>query len=622
MKNSFIVKATLIQVAFIFFTEGYSQTKQLSQIFLGRVIDTNAEPIPYAHLHFENSNQGTITNLSGDFRLVSKAGVSKSVIVSAIGFKPRKVVLNEHRIDIILEEDILELAEVTILPRDYARELVEKAIAEIPNNYPEIAERHTGFVRESTVWENQPEPIYIVESVIEAIKDPYDSKNNKGHITLLESRTYSNEQFDSLNTRVFASAHHIHRFDIVSRREEFLSKPNSFNFEIEDTTRLNSQNVFKISFNRKNQLSGFIYIMDSSFAITKAEFNYQDFFPLSLRNRNRVFVNYTVTYQQSTHKRWRFKQSTYETAFKKSNRLLRLSSEYVSTDISKNQEEISYLDRIQYGDILLTESGEYSPDFWRDYTIILPDPEIENLFKSTNPQLTTNYEKNSNRKLVTFLTQLRLGTALTTAPIELQGYSLKYANTVLELDRNEMINKSSAWALSTRFHYPVTPNLFLGLVLDASIFNNGVVSSDLSAFREVNLNPNGRPILISPGIRIGYQNLNFFIGNYASEGEFQVNGKSFDSGKTDISIQQRGLKLFPSLSLGYVKNNRLQFFVEMGYAILVENKVGLVFDETDQFFAKQKKTFLMNGAEGLSISSTSPLFNNFWMITIGIYFGP
>ena len=294
--------------------------------------------------------------------------------------------------------------------RDYARELVEKAIKAIPNNYPTTSEQHTGFLRETTTRENKEKPIYIAEAVVEAIKEDYRKKNRSGDVRLVEFRKYEGDALDSLNFRIYAGSHHIHRFDIVTRKDAFLSKPDNYNYKIVDTLRQNGTDIFKVLVKEENSNSAHVYIQNETFAIVKADIKLNSNFGVL---GPREFFNYTVVYKQSEDKLWRFSNSYYTTAFRKGGKLLNLTSEYVTTDIIPSETKIPYIERLQFSEILLDETKAYDPNFWNNYTIISPNDLSEALFKSIDYTKDEEPDKDENgllsfKKKLSFETRIKL----------------------------------------------------------------------------------------------------------------------------------------------------------------------------------------------------------------------
>lgn len=57
----------------------------------GKIIDTNNEPIPFAHIRLENTNIGTISNSNGEFKLaVIVKAENKRLIISSLGYKTKQ----------------------------------------------------------------------------------------------------------------------------------------------------------------------------------------------------------------------------------------------------------------------------------------------------------------------------------------------------------------------------------------------------------------------------------------------------------------------------------------------------------------------------------------------------
>lgn len=562
----------------------------------GKIVDENGEPLPFVHLRIENSNIGTISNEDGVFQMTMNQKVGeKSIIVSAIGYKTEKILVQKEHQIISLAQDITSLKGVTLFPKDYGKELVEKAINAIPLNYPHVEERHTGFVREITSWENKENPIYVAEAVLESVKKSYTKKNLSGDVKLIEFRKYQSEQLDSLNTRIYAGSHHIHRFDIVSRKEAFLENPNDFMYKIKDTLRQQGKKIYLVHFEKKSKLSGQIYIADSSFAIVKVVFN-QHFSSKTLIN-NRQYLKYTVTYEQGEDEKWRFKHSHYETAFNKRDGLFKLTSDYATTKVVDNKGLIPYPDRLQYGDILLNESKEYQPDFWSGYNIIIPNQKTESLFKSMD-----YLKKENQNKLVDFLLRVKYDISVIGTRITLDSNTTTFNNSALVIQEDLTSSKQYVLGLSYSLMYEVNSNLFLGYTAESKISKTGITSHDLFMSKRLNVNPNGRPIYMSPSINFGYQKLDFLIGSYSHAADLIINGKSFDGEKVEVFLSQKNFRLQPNISFSLEKSRRMQFKISIGHNFQFNESKGVFFHEKNGFFVFRKKTFLKNGKENLSIN--------------------
>ena len=614
-KKRLLVLLVAFLISFMSFGQNY---------YSGRALKSNKEPIANAHIQVSNTNIGTITNSDGFFSFyIGNDVATVTVSISHIGYLPRKVTLSGQQEIIILEEDTQQLAEVVIIPKDYARELVEKAIERIPANCPTVPELHKGFFREQTHWEGEkhPYPIYIAEAVLETLKSSYSNRKTKGQVRLVEGRKYESGQLDSLETRIYAGSHIAHNFDFVARREGFLKDPDGYYYEIVDTTRLNQKDVFKISFNRKDNPHGHVYIMDSSFAIVKAEFRYTRFPPWSLPDRGRRFSYSTVSYYQGEDKRWRIKHIDYQTAFDWKGKILSLHGKYATTNIEEEAEEIPYPERIQYHDFLLYKTGQYDSNFWKHYNIIIPNNKVDSLFQSAGEQVSEKQETGKKmikvRKRMALLSRFQLSYEVAYYNLALRDHTIDYANPAIEISRRGEARPGSSMGLSTGIHFMLTPSYKIGVKSIYSFSENKVRGYDLELSKVYNINPRGQPILLSPAVQVGHQALGYFLGNFRSENTFTINSKEFDSGDTDVFLWVRGIRIQPTISLGIEKSKSLQLFFTAGYNFMLRDNKGLFFEEQGQFFLRRRSAFLDNLDEGLRITSGRELLKNEIVLSFG-----
>ena len=81
----------------------------------GQVLDSGGEPIPGVNILEQGTNNGTVTDLDGNFGLTVNSP-NATLIFSFIGFETQQVVLNGRtRLDITLLEDISGLEEVVVI---------------------------------------------------------------------------------------------------------------------------------------------------------------------------------------------------------------------------------------------------------------------------------------------------------------------------------------------------------------------------------------------------------------------------------------------------------------------------------------------------------------------------
>ncbi|CAM3455568.1 carboxypeptidase-like regulatory domain-containing protein [Aequorivita lipolytica] len=173
----------------------------------GKVADfLTFQPIESASVYIKNTTIGSITNADGNFVLkVPQQNLSDTLVISSIGYKSFKVVINEfeNATDIFLEEDVASLDEVVIIadPRPTTGNgIVQKAIEKLPKNLPEQPYLQKGFLRHKE--RNKKEYKWLIESAITLYDSSYASgaKNNL-KINVDETRkSYDLRDIDSLFT--------------------------------------------------------------------------------------------------------------------------------------------------------------------------------------------------------------------------------------------------------------------------------------------------------------------------------------------------------------------------------------------------------------------------------------
>jgi len=587
-----------------------------------QIVDESEEPIPFAHVHFKNTMNGTIANGNGEFRIKAPNLLENpTLVISSVGYKKREIPFDSYTSKMItLVEDVVTLQQVVVTPIDYERELLNNAIKNIPVNYPENNERHFGFAREFVFWDDaEKQPVYIVESTLEATKNPYNKKNDKGHVKVSQGRVYQDSaQMDSLTTNIIAGSHHINRFDAVGVRASLLGNPDPYQLEVTDTLRLDRKNLYKLSFRKNNNASGYLLIMDSSFAITKAFFEYTGSYPPTYRHSRREFMNYQVTYEMAEDNKWRYKYSKYHTAFKY-DRLLNLKSEFVSTKTERNDAKIPYLERIQRNDIFMENIGEYDSTFWDGYSIIIPNENVEKLFQDYSPSNPNGIDSLEVNESIKF--PISTYFELSYVPIQVSDIFASYSNGIVDFTHQGRSETDFSINFVYGFSVDIGKQFWVGVRSNTTFRDRQLSSFDFEVAKNINLNPKGRPVLISPKLIIGHQWINHPIGSIEHEQDYEVNGKKFDSGKTNLYLHERGFHMSPMISLGIEKSRVVKYFLSFGTNIFLTRTTGVVFNEDDQFFLTKKNEFLKEGQENLDLAYNSSLLAINWMVHFGLYLG-
>lgn len=149
-----ILFVALIWVA----ANGFSQQ---SEYILGKVVDaTTQEPVVFASIRIKNRALGIISNVDGDFKIPLKYKEYGEVVeISSMGYELMEIDLNDlnpSQLNLFkLKPNIEILDEVILISKKKkalsAKEIVSKAIENIPKNYPQTPFSYVGYYRDYQV---------------------------------------------------------------------------------------------------------------------------------------------------------------------------------------------------------------------------------------------------------------------------------------------------------------------------------------------------------------------------------------------------------------------------------------------------------------------------------------
>jgi len=92
---------------------GINTNKAIIEIS-GKVVDENGQPIPGATVIVEGTNQGTVSDIDGNFTIDADQGAV--ILISFIGYQPQRVTVeNQTQVSVILREDQSSLEEVVVV---------------------------------------------------------------------------------------------------------------------------------------------------------------------------------------------------------------------------------------------------------------------------------------------------------------------------------------------------------------------------------------------------------------------------------------------------------------------------------------------------------------------------
>lgn len=496
----------------IFSLHAYSQEKiRLS----GQIIDAKTQqPVPYAHVGISNSAIGTVSNTSGFYILdVPHKFRDHFLSVSSIGYQKFEVKIGDIQSDITitLQEYVTQLNEVVITKgrdTDAALELVKAAINSIPENYLNAPEMLRGFYREVSSYKNGYEN--IVESLTDVYKESYEKPVKGGTVRVIKARKHESKKPETSRMFFYAGTHIPHRFDFVMKRQGPLNlkKIDGYYFKITDTIQYDNKAVIKVSFQPRKEKNakgrGKLYISSEDKAFIRGEYAYNadeiDFIEKIrelIKGDKRLQIEYITEYKKHDAE-WHLKFVNYRTSFLTSGKdTLNFNAIFSVSNIKEDPVSIPYSDQLQYRDVFLENTGAYDSAFWGNYNIVVPEPEIESLFR--NPERAQTPKKSAFRK---FLERTRGTFSAFVTGAETLPMSINYSNNNFRINSDLKQQSYYYWGLSSSIEYELTPRLFIGFENRGAFGKNKHEAYALKIGWQEIFNIKDRPFYLVPSVII------------------------------------------------------------------------------------------------------------------------
>lgn len=285
----------------------------------GKLIDAQTiEPIPFATVRIKGWAIGVISNADGSFQIPQKfKSYGDTLQISSMGYEQKEVLIStlsiEDPITIYLQSSLFELEETIVRGekkrRLSAMQIVQRAIENIPKNYPQKLFSTVGYYRDYQFKAN--EYVNLNEAILEVFDsgfgkidttttlvqiydykknldferdtlsdDPYDYKRSRKIVDNAFLQKYGGNEFsilrvhDAVRNFKVDSYSFVNRFDIDLLQNHLFSRDNS--------TYINGEAVYAITFRKSNpsfhtgspkySAFGVLYISQSDFAIHKMEY--------------------------------------------------------------------------------------------------------------------------------------------------------------------------------------------------------------------------------------------------------------------------------------------------------------------------------------------------------------
>ncbi len=388
---------------------------QKNVLITGKVVNkSNGDPVFYASISVVNKSIGTVANNNGEFEFrVPEQMANDSLLISSIGFASYKekiatiVAKNLNRFELV--EQSVMLGEIEITDKKItARDVIESAIAAVPQLYPSNEYIMEGFYRS---WERVEfvdsitYPGTLAEAALRIYDPGYRPKlkktNEEVYITelrrslLKETWNYSFNYLMNILSKneVKYPAFGAH-FGLLKRFSGF---PNDMVYSFEGTTKLDEEEVIIVKVAAKNERNFpayyTVYVSLEDYAILRFELNgkkdqtnfaYEynaakvEHIYIFKRFNQKVFLNYAKVHW-ITEKADRSKKKLLQHEHYFSELLI---NNIIVDNVKQEKEQLGK--KTKANTSLELQAGVYNEAFWKNYNIIKKNPldkEIKSYFE-------------------------------------------------------------------------------------------------------------------------------------------------------------------------------------------------------------------------------------------------
>lgn len=289
---------------------------QNQEFITGRLIDAkNLEPVSFASIRIKNKGLGVISNIDGSFKIPLRYKELGDIIeISSMGYQSEEILIYDflvHELNIVkIKPAIIELKEVLVTAKGKrnkkptAKEIVQRAIDQIAENYPVSPYSQIGYYRDYQL--NNEEYVNLNEAIIEVhdqgfkavdsstskvvlynykenlnfqrdtlSRKPYSYDYNgltkiieKGHLA-----SYGGNEFTILNVHNAIRNYKINSYSFIYRLETDML--NEHIFSLEDDSFVDDDTLYSVKFiknHRSFTAYGKMYISKKNYAIYKLEY--------------------------------------------------------------------------------------------------------------------------------------------------------------------------------------------------------------------------------------------------------------------------------------------------------------------------------------------------------------
>ena len=365
----------------------------------GTVVDASTgEPVMGASV--TAGGLSVVTNADGFFTLKSEQ-VLEAVVVTHVGYRSRRVAVTDGQLTVRLQPTVIQLHEVLVMA-DNPRELVQAAIAKIPQNYSRNPELYNCFYRETAM--KRQHYITVAEGVVSMYKSGAGTGLGRDRVAISKGRRLlSPKQSDTLGVKVLGGPVAAVQLDIVKNRDFLLNDDDlaCYELKMETPTTIADRSQYVVSLTPSVTMpyalyNGKLYIDQETLAFTRVELSLDMNDrqkateamlvrkPLGVRFRPRE-LSLLVDYRQGSDgvMRLSYMRTTFRFNCDWKRRLFATSftatcEMAVTSTTDRDVQPIRGRDSFDQRDAFFDKVDYFrDPAFWQDYNIIEPTESLD-----------------------------------------------------------------------------------------------------------------------------------------------------------------------------------------------------------------------------------------------------
>ena len=388
-------RGTLLIVALLMAMTIMAQKTAVS----GTVVDASTgEPVMGASVTADGLS--VVTNADGFFTLKSEQTL-EAVVVTHVGYRSRRVAVTDGQLTVRLQPTVIQLHEVLVMA-DNPRELVQAAIAKIPQNYSRNPELYNCFYRETAM--KRQHYITVAEGVVSMYKSGARTGLGRDRVAISKGRRLlSPKQSDTLGVKVLGGPVAAVQLDIVKNRDFLLNDDDlaCYELKMETPTTIADRSQYVVSLTPSVTMpyalyNGKLYIDQETLAFTRVELSLDMNDrqkateamlvrkPLGVRFRPRE-LSLLVDYRQGSDgvMRLSYMRTTFRFNCDWKRRLFATSftatcEMAVTSTTDRDVQPIRGRDSFDQRDAFFDKVDYFrDPAFWQDYNIIEPTESLD-----------------------------------------------------------------------------------------------------------------------------------------------------------------------------------------------------------------------------------------------------